>query len=1760
MKISKKILVIIICAVLAVGAALTVILVVTGNKGGSDITVKFQTNGGNEIADVILKGETQYELPVPVKANNSFEGWYTSEDLSGAGVKGTVNITENVTYYAKWAQLYNLTFDAAGGNMSAPATVQAKAGANLADVISRAQPALAHHEFEGWYNGTQKLTSSFTMPAKDTTVIAKYKVEYRVELYLQTGKDSTEYLKSEEDFIGYEFAGKTLTANVKQTGYDSVSHSDEVTEITLSDDYSQNVLKQYFDIKSFRVIFYSNYPAGSGKVEGSEEHWIDFGDKMNAPYGIFSLEGYILAGWAESTDGAPIYKVDYIRSRVQNAVGEEVIADEITLEANAYLYAVWSKGLYDMFGGNDVMYYNDPSSDAIYLERGGLFFKGTYIVRNNYFHFDDLGGDIRIEGKLVDAFGNDITPETVSTDRAAFAIKNSERNNRTYNLYKVGSGVNGTTQVIFDAYNGITYSRRLQTASSGKYYIDEEGYYVVTYTEGPLAEEDNPVMTIKINESEDGTSTFQVRNEKEYAMGTIGRGIIYNGNLYVIKTEYGYGITMDGFGNAKYDNVEAVIDFTYSETGTDNEYKLLVDGNEIGLIRFGETATGMKYYMFYEEEFNHVYNIGDDATLIVDGFNRVTYTRGEETIEAFYTIEDSVFGGQIVSFKDSEGKEYKFIIRAETDDDVLNENGQAQVNYVAEEREANYAEYYFMDAGDIYYGPLVVMNGVKEEGVTLAEIWMRTASNSYVKVSDGEVTDKDERMVYTETEKHSSEDAIKIPVDFDKIKAFEFDVDSTSSNNRSFNVNYWYNLTTVENETYSNEVVFTSGVEKLTLVRSLNPDKQALTFSKKGIYFNGSNTYKGEYVFNTDGSLTFTYTKRIETENGTDTQEEKYYFRLPVEDGVYTYELIRLETTPYNAAVMKNGDYLNWQIRFDGSPDKATLYIFNEEDGTVENTYEGTITEKGQTTVYGSESKKIYTFKYADSEESFDYIVYNEFEGSFKVIYTSGYEVMYSEKDKAISLYSEDYHGDYYSDNGTLRIDGFGGWAKYTGAMGNIEGTYTVKDGFLTITGDSGYRYFDIEGEDSFKARGTEYGTYILRDNGYSKDTFYDLDGYGNLKVYIATVDDKGHINKENDIDENGSYEFNAEDKTVVFNYTAKGIAVEERGILGTYRDGLYLRRSFTPYFGVAAGIYLDPSNWSVLILDDLGNGVWYDEKGDKGSGKYTLITEKLLYFADENGEDGKIYNYDTEKKTISAVQFRRAHAYYTSDFNALVFSKAGFVVYNGEKNNYYTIVKDEYGNDTVIIFKHTGTGTYGFEEDKSFGTFDNEKDYLGEHFYQSEGLSIDFARDPERTENYRMRLGDDLYVIGDISFTPPGTKNFTNVIGDISVEGLGSGTTQCFISREDGKMYVTFLLEDDKGNLGSYDIYINATYRGAEGSTYYITGMERSQTVYSAQYLTYYYLYYYYFGAAAAQSYRNGFGTIKIVEVLNEDCEVEESYAEGVFGDYSAFKDYNGNDLGFKAPYEVEENVQGSRNDLYTVRYVAEDGFTYNVYFIVFQHPYMRALAYEVSYFGREETLTTENEVYEVTIERVAASDRGYKPGTLAKVDIKKNGERVENGSIAIINGEVYVIARNDDGSATYYKVDIKLETLPATEKDKVLKIESVEVTEHVSVTYFSDEKFTVDDKEEASFIDFVEGEPMALSVVSEVDGKVTRRNYIILSYEHDAETGVYTVTTAGGDYIVTIVEGKAVIEAVVEEPDEEGKTDEGETGNDEENGNGEE
>ena len=140
------------------------------------ITFSFAVNGGAEIAAAEVKKGEEYSLPVPTREGYEFEGWYTTEDLSGDPVEKIGDAKENLTFYAKWAKVYTVTLNLNGGTLSVT-SFKAKAGVNLSGLLAAYTPVKEGYVFGAWFDENDKeISKAATMPEGDLSLTAKYKV------------------------------------------------------------------------------------------------------------------------------------------------------------------------------------------------------------------------------------------------------------------------------------------------------------------------------------------------------------------------------------------------------------------------------------------------------------------------------------------------------------------------------------------------------------------------------------------------------------------------------------------------------------------------------------------------------------------------------------------------------------------------------------------------------------------------------------------------------------------------------------------------------------------------------------------------------------------------------------------------------------------------------------------------------------------------------------------------------------------------------------------------------------------------------------------------------------------------------------------------------------------------------------------------------------------------------------------------------------------------------------------------------------------------------------------------------------------------------------------------------------------------------------------------------------------------------------------------------------------------------------------------
>ena len=951
----KKIILAIAAVVLAAG-----VTTVVACTGGGKVQVTLESNGGTEYTLEEMKKGSEYDLPVPEKTGYSFEGWYTTEDFSGEPITSVV-VNENVTYYAKWEQMYKVTLELDGGSISGETSFYLKSGENIYDSVKDIVPTKGGLRFGGWFKGTAELTENTNMAKQDVTFTAKYKAAYTIELYAQTLADATVY-EPIETITDYEYVGKTYEADERRDGYTAVNHTNTVDSVTIKENAAENVMKVYYKRNDVNVTFDSNYPVGTSTTTKTE---IKYGMKVTIPYD-YTYEGYCLVGWSATRDGEVKYAANYVESVLYGGTKPEDVTFEPATDTT--LFAVWKKGYTDLFGGDDYIFRLSEDSMIVYLARGDVFFEGTYWP-DGTFSFEN---DINLEGKLND-------------DGLTFLYFDHMDTERNYYHFRSGEPLSRAT-IRFGRSNEITYTDEYNRESVGTYTIVENEHYIATFTSGNL---NGQTWTIELITALDATGTyqpaFQVRNNEEYELGSLVRLAVNNG---VVGTYYPM-LTLDGFGVATLFDGSNTVNYYYSVEDeiikftdqSDNVYRYarLID------YEYGEgTAT---CYAWYEPSVAQEFDLGDGEELWTDGLYNATYTDGTDTVNGCFELTASAMGGQILTLTADETK-YVFYISSTTvqipdpSPDAAEDATIPQTTYSATKKSSFYKEYYYKDESYIYYSPLIVVDGEEVGGKTSAILYDYTSADGYVEALYGYYTYDATTRLYTFTVESVAADfdadVSSSAIELATLKTFVFAFDSTTT---YYNVHYWYSLT--------DEV---DGQQKFGTEYTMNED--TLTIVAGFVVY--KTTEKGEIVVKTgmytdnNGYFTLTFV------------DETKYVILNGDD--FTFET--LEYAPY-VAYMRNAD---------GSVDKTT-YLSYDGKGNVQY-----VTATGANNITVTEvdeylDRTVYSFVLNGTTKSF--IEWTTASERVFSVYDATYaERTYSSDDATVSFDGYGYRAEYKADTG----------------------------------------------------------------------------------------------------------------------------------------------------------------------------------------------------------------------------------------------------------------------------------------------------------------------------------------------------------------------------------------------------------------------------------------------------------------------------------------------------------------------------------------------------------------------------------------------------------------------------------------------------------------------------------------------------------------------------------------------------------------------
>lgn len=1647
-----------VCLMLALMSVLCVAFVACAPGG---IRLTFETNGGAPIEAISVEKGEQVTLPTPEREGYVFDGWFENDDFSGEAISSVV-ASESKTYYAKWTKNYAVTLDVGAGQLSAP-EIHLKAGENIFAAVEGYVPTRPGWQFGEWLMNGASLSPSAKMPESDVTLTARYKVGYTVHVWLQNA--DLNGFEQGEDIVGYDYPVANYMPEVTVNGYEVTEHEGEVKSGPLTEDPASNVFTFYLERGKYQVTLFSNYPAGMD----DEVVTIDFtyGQEVVLPYDRFHADGYLLMGWSRNKDDTVDYPSQAIDGLLRNGDGVKR-EDTVTLSDSEILYAIWSKGYADLVGGEDIIFQLESDPEHVILLRHGFYYQGQYNANAHSFSFaledDTLNGKFVYDG---------------------FVYYDELRDGRMYYQYVVGEGIYGNVTLRLDAYNGATLDQQGAGQSTGTYYIDDDGFYRVTYTTGQA--EGEACYLLGYVQLQDGSQirVFLERNESEveygemwrYAISPLTTGTINEGD--VVHYIY-YQITLDGFGNAS----------MITDTGTANYiYRVLEDelllysasnGRLAGTFKLVDLGSGLGY-ISYDATLDNTYTDANGATLTLDGACNATYSDSGSTETGHYVLSgSSVLGGSLVTFFGNNHTKRLFRVYSTAD------------SLVFEEKKLGYAEYYYKDETSTYYTPMLVIDDA-EAG--LASLYGYTSQRTYVKVAEGNVVLSDTTGLYqfTVNKRFETEEELVGPIDVLNVKSFIYSTGVASD----YNVTYWYSVTYVEGDPETSEFdeQYTGeGNATLTLVGGFAVYKDADGTIVAGVY---NTVTDHENVIRVTGDTGYLYFE-LDESGKTFLLLEKFFGTIS-------------ERTAAGVADR------SVQLSFDGKGGATLTTTPAAEEGeeSVPVVVEGTYEEKPSTE---EGAPTVYTFKASDNSLQFDFMILSTSSAS----YFSRFN-----QDIATELTSEK--------DGELTLDGFSYQAVYVDADGNeVTGRYIVSaENEIQFTGEEVSHIFDVKGA-TFTLRGAEARTYLYFNNQEFGCSF-ELDGYGHVTVYDVVDGERVTVGR-------GTYRL--EDGECILEYEGDKGTTKLTGVLGIYAvtttTGYYV---FIVEQEEIVRNYVNEADWSVLIPDGRGSATMYTKTGALERGTYIIITEDLLYYVNNAGTDASIYRYDNEKGTIERLSYSE-HGYYTPDLRSLRFSRYGFMIMDGETRYYYTL--DSKGEITVYLrdSKNENANEYGFVS-KNIGRFEETIYFEGTTYIDNDGWAIEFGREEATKNDYPVLTEKDnseveKVPLGSLTFQPSGAEEFS-VRGSVVMEGIAS-PVPCTVVRE-----LVGEGEDEKSVLyvliGTYRFDIEVTYKGETGNSYKVTSLRRMASYVNDAYYNDYYLLsmlMQLFGGGTPNLNTNDYGYITISAEYDTKGDVVERYIDVTFGIVPVTFDDGTQITSFEhVGYEFDE-----RFGYYVVNYTDSEENAYKFYFLITENSYFDTDSFVLASCARVQTL--ESDGYEITVERtIAGQSAGV--GYVWNVALKEGDAELTFDSLAVFQGKVYFIVRTREHlesdaagvnsgrilTTTYYVLNF-VDRAPeqvggADDADPGEGGEGTEETpEQTTVPFF--ESVTVEKVEMVTVYDL----SGSYVDISKTDDKIYsvyygRRQYYVDSDGDKHETGsnLHTVTTTSGMvFEVTITE----------------------------------
>ena len=245
-------------------------VVITAEWAIESYTFKFNTDGGNDIADITANFGATITVPAdPTKTGYTFAGWNetiptTMPDLGADGAEKT--------FTASWTiNEYTITFNTDGG--SAVPEIKQNYGT---DITAPDAPTKTGYTFAGW---DKEIPA--TMPAENMTITAKWTInQYKITFDTDGG---TEIAPIEQNYN----TAVIKPADPTKTGYTFAGWDKEIPSVMPNENIT---ITAQWTVNQYKITFANTGDSAIAPIEQ------DYGTAITAPAAP-TREGYTFTGW-----------------------------------------------------------------------------------------------------------------------------------------------------------------------------------------------------------------------------------------------------------------------------------------------------------------------------------------------------------------------------------------------------------------------------------------------------------------------------------------------------------------------------------------------------------------------------------------------------------------------------------------------------------------------------------------------------------------------------------------------------------------------------------------------------------------------------------------------------------------------------------------------------------------------------------------------------------------------------------------------------------------------------------------------------------------------------------------------------------------------------------------------------------------------------------------------------------------------------------------------------------------------------------------------------------------------------------------------------------------------------------------------------------------------------------------------------------------------------------------------------------------------